>query len=99
MSWCIIVLVHVSIVVEIMVLIIAKNPMTKLVLCGRRGVQRKGTVGQVMVAVVEGVLVMAGTNKAVETMNRISLEYEILLALLIMKFTVLMRFGWLLWQM
>ncbi len=87
--------VHVSTVVVIMVLIIAKNPVTKPAL-NRTSLsfKRRGIVNQVIVSVVEDIFVMAKIIKVVENMNGRNLEGQTLAALLTVEFIALMEFGW-----
>ncbi len=59
----------------------------------RLSLKKKGTMLQVVVAMVEDVLVVVGTIKAEAIMNRISLELPMLP--IIVGFSVLMEFGWL----
>ncbi len=66
----IVMLVHASIVVDIMVLIILWNRMTKPALCRtKQRFKRRGLVDQVVVEVMEDVLVMATIIKTMETMT------------------------------
>ncbi len=59
----------------------------------RLSLKKRGTVLQVVVAMVEDVLVVVGTIKAKAIMNGISLELPMLP--IIVGFSVLMEFGWL----
>ncbi len=79
-------LVHTSIVVEIMVLIIVRNPVTKPALHRTRlSFKRREIVNQVMVAVMEDILLVAAIIKAVETMKGTNLECQTLPMLLRME--------------
>ncbi len=89
------VLVYVSTVVEIVLLIIAKNPMTKPALhMTRLNFKRREIDDQMMVAVVEEILVVTKIIKAMGTMNGTNLEWQLLPTLLTVTFTALMEFGW-----
>ncbi len=90
-----IVLVHTSIVVEIMVSDIVRNPVTRPKLC-RTGLSftRRGVVNQVIVTVTENVLMVAAIIKAKETMKGTNLEWQTLPVLVLVEFIVLMEFGW-----
>ncbi len=73
----IVMLVHDSIVVEIMVLMIVRNPMTKPVLC-KTGLsfKRRGIIDQVMVAVMKDTVMVDTIIKAVETIKGTILECQ-----------------------
>ncbi len=93
----IVVSVHAPTVVEIMVTIITRSPMTKPALHRTRlSFKGRGIIKHVMVAAVEDILMVAKINKVVGSRNRTSLEWQTLSTLLTMEFTVLMGFGWLL---
>ncbi len=59
----------------------------------RLNLKKRGTVLQVVVAMVEDVLVVVGTLKAEAIMNGINLELPMLPV--IVELSVLMEFGWL----
>ncbi len=91
----IIMLGHNSTVVEIIVLIIAKNPVTKYALGKTRlSFKRKGIVNHVMIAVVKGIIVVAKVIKVMGTMNGTNLEWQILPAFVMLEVTVLVELGW-----
>ncbi len=70
------------------------SPVIRIILHRTRlSLKTKGTVLQVVVAMVEDVLVVVGTIKAKAIMNGISLESPMLP--IIVGFSVLMEFGWL----
>ncbi len=70
------------------------SPVIRIVLHRTRlSLKKRGTVLQVVVAMVEDVLVMVGTIKAKAIMNRISLESPMLPV--IVGLSVLMEIGWL----
>ncbi len=82
-------------VVEIMVLIIARNPLSQSSLHRTElFFRRRGKVAYVMVAVLV-ILMVTKTIKEMETMNGTGLEWQTFPTLLMLEFNVLMRFGWL----
>ncbi len=84
---------HASILVETVVSIIVMILVTRIVLHRTRpSLKKRGIMLQVVVAMVEDVLVVAGTIKAEAIMNGISLELPILPVMV--GFSVLMDFGW-----
>ncbi len=89
---------HASIVVEIMVLIIVMNPVTKPTL-QRIGLsfKRSRIINQVIVAVIEDILVVSTIIKA-KKMKGTNLEWQTLPVLLPVEFIVLMELDGLLWQ-
>ncbi len=67
--------VHTPTMMEIMVLIIVRNPITKPAFCRTRlSFMSKRIVDQVMIAVVENILVVTAIIKALETMKGTKLE-------------------------
>ncbi len=83
--------VHVSTVVEIVVVIIAKNTVIKSVFCRTRLSFKKRRIANEVIVV--DVLVVAKTIKVVGTMNGTSLEWQISSVLLMVEFIALMKFG------
>ncbi len=77
-----------------MVLIMAKNPVTKPLSCRTRlRPKSRGIVDQVMVTMEKDILMVAKIIKVLGILNRINLEWQTLPALLMVDFIVLMEFG------
>ncbi len=88
--------VHASTVIEIIVSIIVMSLMIRIVLYRTRlSLKKRGTVLQVVVAMVEDILVVVSIIRAKAIINRTSLECPTLPMSIVIRFSVLMEFGWL----